>query len=205
LPYTTLFRSILRHSTAHLLAQTVSRLFKGAKCGVGPVIDNGFYYDIDSTEPITADDLQAIEKEMKQIVNENIEIHRIEVTREEAIERFKEIGDEYKLELIDAIPAGEQVTLYEQGDFVDLCRGIHVPSTAKIREFKLLSIAGAYWRGDSDNKMLQRIYGTAFFKKDALKHHLKMLEEAKERDHRKIDRELELFMNSEKDAQGYPL
>src|SRR5699024_6537390 len=166
---------------------------------------NGFYYDIDSTEPITADDLQAIEKEMKQIVNENIEIHRIEVTREEAIERFKEIGDEYKLELIDAIPAGEQVTLYEQGDFVDLCRGIHVPSTAKIREFKLLSIAGAYWRGDSDNKMLQRIYGTAFFKKDALKHHLKMLEEAKERDHRKIGRELELFTNSQKVGQGLPL
>src|SRR5699024_4458933 len=196
---------ILRHSTAHLLAQAVSRLFKGAKFGVGPVIDNGFYYDIDSTEPITADDLQAIEKEMKQIVNENIEIHRIEVTREEAIERFKEIGDEYKLELIDAIPAGEQVTLYEQGDFVDLCRGIHVPSTAKIREFKLLSIAGAYWRGDSDNKMLQRIYGTAFFKKDALKHHLKMLEEAKERDHRKIGRELELFTNSQKVGQGLPL
>lgn len=196
---------ILRHSTAHLLAQAVSRLFKGAKFGVGPVIDNGFYYDIDSPEPITADDLQAIEKEMKQIVNENIEIHRIEVTREEAIERFKEIGDEYKLELIDAIPAGEQVTLYEQGDFVDLCRGIHVPSTAKIREFKLLSIAGAYWRGDSDNKMLQRIYGTAFFKKDALKHHLKMLEEAKERDHRKIGRELELFMNSQKVGQGLPL
>lgn len=196
---------VLRHSTAHLLAQAVSRLFKGAKFGVGPVIANGFYYDIDSPEPITADDLAAIEKEMKQIVNENIDIHRIEVSREEAIEKFKEIGDEYKLELIDAIPEGEQVTLYEQGDFVDLCRGVHVPSTAKIREFKLLSIAGAYWRGDSNNKMLQRIYGTAFFNKEDLKQHLKMLEEAKERDHRKIGKELNLFTNSQKVGQGLPL
>ncbi len=196
---------ILRHSSAHTLAQAVKRLFKDAKFGVGPVIANGFYYDIDSSEPITADDLVAIEKEMKQIINENIEIKRIEVSREEAKKRFEEIGDEYKLELIDAIPEGEQVTLYEQGEFVDLCRGIHVPSTAKLREFKLLSVAGAYWRGDSNNKMLQRIYGTAFFKKDELKKHLQMLEEAKERDHRKIGKELNLFMNSQKVGQGLPM
>ncbi len=196
---------ILRHSTAHLLAQAVKRLFKDAKFGVGPAIENGFYYDIDSSVPITADDLVAIEKEMKQIVNENLEIVRLEVSRSEAERRFKEIGDEYKLELLEAIPADETVTIYEQGEFIDLCRGVHVPSTSKIREFKLQSIAGAYWRGDSDNKMLQRIYGTAFFKKDELKAYLKMLEEAKERDHRKIGKELNLFMNSQKVGQGLPM
>ena len=196
---------ILRHSSAHVLAQAVKRLFKDAKFGVGPVIENGFYYDIDSSVPITADDLPEIEKEMKKIVNENIEIVRRDVSRAEAINLFKEIGDEYKLELIEAIPEDEQVSIYEQGDFVDLCRGVHVPSTAKLKEFKLLSIAGAYWRGDSDNKMLQRIYGTAFFKKEDLKAHLKMLEEAKERDHRKIGKELDLFMNSQKVGQGLPM
>lgn len=196
---------ILRHSSAHVLAQAVKRLFKDAKFGVGPVIENGFYYDIDSSVPITADDLVDIEKEMKQIVNENIEIVRRDVSRAEAEGVFKEIGDEYKLELLEAIPEDEQVSLYEQGDFVDLCRGVHVPSTAKLKEFKLLSIAGAYWRGDSNNKMLQRIYGTAFFKKADLKAHLKMLEEAKERDHRKIGRELNLFMNSQKVGQGLPM
>ncbi|MCZ2258008.1 threonine--tRNA ligase [Sporosarcina sp. G11-34] len=196
---------ILRHSTAHVLAQAVKRLFKGSKFGVGPAIENGFYYDIDSPEPITSEDLVAIEKEMKKIVNENIEFIRHDVSRAEAERRFKEIGDEYKLELLEAIPEDEQVSLYEQGEFVDLCRGVHVPSTAKLKEFKLLSIAGAYWRGNSDNKMLQRIYGTAFFKKDELAAHLKMLEEAKERDHRKIGRELNLFMNSQKVGQGLPM
>ena len=196
---------ILRHSSAHVLAQAVKRLFKDAKFGVGPVIENGFYYDIDSSVPITADDLPEIEKEMKKIVNENIEIVRRDVSRAEAIKLFTEIGDEYKLELIEAIPEDEQVSIYEQGDFVDLCRGVHVPSTAKLKEFKLLSIAGAYWRGDSDNKMLQRIYGTAFFKKEDLKAHLKMLEEAKERDHRRIGKELDLFMNSQKVGQGLPM
>ncbi|MBO1910057.1 TGS domain-containing protein, partial [Microvirga sp. 3-52] len=131
---------ILRHSSAHVLAQAVKRLFKDAKFGVGPVIENGFYYDIDSSVPITADDLPEIEKEMKKIVNENIEIVRRDVSRSEAIELFKEIGDEYKLELIEAIPENEQVSIYEQGDFVDLCRGVHLPSTAKLKEFKLLSI-----------------------------------------------------------------
>lgn len=194
---------VLRHSSAHLLAQAVKRLFKGVKLGVGPVIENGFYYDIDSPEPITAEDLLAIEKEMKKIINENIEIVRHDVSRAEAFEKFKE--DEYKIELLEAIAEDDQVSIYEQGDFFDLCRGVHVPSTGKLKEFKLLSIAGAYWRGNSDNKMLQRIYGTAFFTKEELAAHMQMLEEAKERDHRKIGKELDLFMNSQKVGQGLPM
>ncbi|MFS0887616.1 threonine--tRNA ligase [Peribacillus frigoritolerans] len=196
---------VLRHSTAHLMAQAIKRLYKNAKFGVGPVIEGGFYYDMDLEESLTPEDLPLIEKEMKKIVNENLAISRIEVSRDEAISRFKEIGDGYKLELIDAIPADQQVTLYEQGEFFDLCRGIHVPSTGKIKEFKLLSIAGAYWRGDSKNKMLQRIYGTAFYKKEDLAEHLRLLEEAKERDHRKIGKELNLFMSSQKVGQGLPM
>jgi len=194
---------ILRHSTAHLMAQAIKRLFPNVKLGVGPVIENGFYYDMDLDHSITPEDLPLIEKEMKKIVNENIEVVRKEVSRDEAKQMFGH--DEYKQELIDAIPADEKVTIYEQGDFADLCRGVHVPSTGKIKEFKLLSIAGAYWRGDSNNKMLQRIYGTAFFKKEDLEHHLKMLEEAKERDHRKLGKELSLFTNSQKVGQGLPL
>lgn len=196
---------ILRHSTAHLLAQAVKRKFPDAKLGIGPVIDNGFYYDIDSPTPITAEDLPELEKEMKRIIGENLPVVRHDVSREEAEKRFKEIDDPYKLELLEAIPEGEQVSIYEQGEFFDLCRGIHVPSTGKLKEFKLLSIAGAYWRGNSDNKMLQRIYGTAFFKKEELQEHLRMLEEAKERDHRKIGKELQLFTNSQKVGQGLPL
>ncbi|WP_078391903.1 threonine--tRNA ligase [Shouchella patagoniensis] len=194
---------IMRHSTAHLMAQAVKRLFPGVKLGVGPVIEGGFYYDIDADESITAEDLPKIEKEMKKIVGENIEIVREEVSRSEAVSRFKD--DEYKVELIQAIPEGETVTIYTQGDFFDLCRGIHVPSTNKIKEFKLLSTAGAYWRGDSKNKMLQRIYGTAFFTKEELNKHLKMLEEAKERDHRKLGKELGIFALSQKVGQGLPL
>ncbi|KIO65024.1 Threonyl-tRNA synthetase [Caldibacillus thermoamylovorans] len=196
---------ILRHSTAHLMAQAIKRLYKNVKLGVGPVIENGFYYDIDLEESITPEDLPKIEKEMKKIVNENLEIVRKVVSREEAIQMYKEIGDEYKLELIEAIPENETVTIYEQGEFFDLCRGVHVPSTGKIKEFKLLSIAGAYWRGDSDNKMLQRIYGTAFFTKAELDAHLKMLEEAKERDHRKLGKELGIFAINQLVGQGLPL
>ncbi|MED3571336.1 threonine--tRNA ligase [Cytobacillus praedii] len=196
---------ILRHSSAHLMAQAIKRLYKNVKLGVGPVIEGGFYYDIDLEESITPEDLPLIEKEMKKIINENIEIVRKEVSRDEAVQLFKEIDDEYKLELIEAIPADETVTLYEQGEFVDLCRGVHVPSTGKLKEFKLLSIAGAYWRGNSDNKMLQRIYGTAFFNKEGLAEHLRLLEEAKERDHRKIGKELSLFTNSQLVGQGLPL
>lgn len=172
---------------------------------MGPVIENGFYYDVDMEEALTPEDLPKIEKEMKKIVGENLPIVRKEVSREEARARFAEIGDDLKLELLDAIPEGETVSIYEQGEFFDLCRGVHVPSTGKIKEFKLLSLAGAYWRGDSNNKMLQRIYGTAFFKKAELDEHLRLLEEAKERDHRKLGKELKLFAISQKVGQGLPL
>ncbi|HDP4622778.1 TPA: threonine--tRNA ligase [Staphylococcus aureus] len=194
---------VLRHSTAHLMAHAIKRLYGNVKFGVGPVIEGGFYYDFDIDQNISSDDFEQIEKTMKQIVNENMKIERKVVSRDEAKELFS--NDEYKLELIDAIPEGENVTLYSQGDFTDLCRGVHVPSTAKIKEFKLLSTAGAYWRGDSNNKMLQRIYGTAFFDKKELKAHLQMLEERKERDHRKIGKELELFTNSQLVGAGLPL
>ncbi|MFJ7727179.1 threonine--tRNA ligase [Neobacillus sp. NPDC097160] len=196
---------VLRHSTAHLMAQAVKRLYPDVNLGVGPVIEGGFYYDMDLEESLTPEDLPKIEKEMAKIVNENLEIIRKEVSRDEAVQLFKEMDDPYKLELIEAIPDEESVTLYQQGEFVDLCRGIHVPSTGKIKEFKLLSIAGAYWRGNSDNKMLQRVYGTAFFKKEDLAEHLRLLEEAKERDHRKIGKELSLFTNSQLVGQGLPL
>ncbi|WP_339203022.1 threonine--tRNA ligase [Bacillus sp. FSL K6-1366] len=196
---------IMRHSAAHLLAQAIKRIYKDVKFGVGPVIENGFYYDVEMDEAITPEDLPKIEKEMKKIVNANLPIVRKEVSREEAKARFAEIGDDLKLELLDAIPEGETVSIYEQGEFFDLCRGVHVPSTGKIKEFKLLSLAGAYWRGDSKNQMLQRVYGTAFFKKADLEEHLRMLEEAKERDHRKLGKELKLFANSQKVGQGLPL
>ncbi|HBI1486292.1 TPA: threonine--tRNA ligase [Staphylococcus aureus] len=194
---------VLRHSTAHLMAHAIKRLYGNVKFGVGPVIEGGFYYDFDIDQNISSDDFEQIEKTMKQIVNENMKIERKVVSRDEAKELFS--NDEYKLELIDAIPEDENVTLYSQGDFTDLCRGVHVPSTAKIKEFKLLSTAGAYWRGDSNNKMLQRIYGAAFFDKKELKAHLQMLEERKERDHRKIGKELELFTNSQLVGAGLPL
>ncbi|HGO1558809.1 TPA: threonine--tRNA ligase [Staphylococcus aureus] len=194
---------VLRHSTAHLMAHAIKRLYGNVKFGVGPVIEGGFYYDFDIDQNISSDDFEQIEKTMKQIVNVNMKIERKVVSRDEAKELFS--NDEYKLELIDAIPEDENVTLYSQGDFTDLCRGVHVPSTAKIKEFKLLSTAGAYWRGDSNNKMLQRIYGTAFFDKKELKAHLQMLEERKERDHRKIGKELELFTNSQLVGAGLPL
>ncbi|HDR4420767.1 TPA: threonine--tRNA ligase [Bacillus cereus] len=198
---------ILRHSTAHLLAQALKRLYKDVKIelGIGPVIENGFYYDIDMEEAITVEDFKKIEKEMQKIVNENLEIVRHEVPRAEALRRFEEIGDELKLDLINDLPEDAVISIYEQGEFFDLCRGVHLPSTGKIKVFKLLSVAGAYWRGDSNNKMLQRIYGTAFVKKAELDEHLRMLEEAKERDHRKLGKELKLFTNSQKVGQGLPL
>ncbi|MGV3244173.1 threonine--tRNA ligase [Staphylococcus sp. 11261D007BR] len=194
---------VLRHSTAHLMAQALKRLYGDVKFGVGPVIDGGFYYDFDMDEKVSSDDFEKIEKTMRQIVDENHKIERKVVSRDEAKAFFKD--DEYKLELIDAIPEGENVTLYTQGEFTDLCRGVHVPSTSKIKEFKLLSTAGAYWRGDSNNKMLQRIYGTAFFDKKDLKAHLKLLEERKERDHRRIGKDLELFTNNQLVGAGLPL
>ena len=194
---------VLRHSTAHLMAQALKRIYGDVKFGVGPVIEGGFYYDFDMDEKVSSDDFEKIEKTMKQIVNENYKIERKVVSREEAKDFFKD--DPYKLELIDVIPEDENVTLYTQGEFTDLCRGVHVPSTSKIKEFKLLSTAGAYWRGDSNNKMLQRIYGTAYFTKEHLEQHLVRLQEARERDHRKLGKELGIFTTSQKVGAGLPL
>ncbi|WP_058307138.1 threonine--tRNA ligase [Gracilibacillus massiliensis] len=196
---------VLRHSTAHLMAQAIKRLYDNVKLGVGPTIEGGFYYDIDMEETITPEDLPRIEKEMKRIVDENLEVVRKEVSRNEAKAIYEEIGDDLKLELLEAIPEDETVTIYEQGEFFDLCRGVHVPQTSKIKIFKLLSISGAYWRGDSNNQMLQRIYGTAFDKQGQLDEYLRLREEAKERDHRKIGKELGIFTVSQKVGQGLPL
>ncbi|WP_407372451.1 threonine--tRNA ligase [Carnobacterium sp.] len=193
---------ILRHSTAHLMANALRRLYPDIKFGVGPAISTGFYYDTDSEAPITDEDIPKIEAEMMAIVKENNPIVRKEVTREEALEIFKD--DPYKVELITALPESEKITVYDQGDFVDLCRGVHVPSTGRIQVFKLLSLAGAYWRGNSDNKMMQRVYGTAFFDKKDLKEFIKMREEAKLRDHRKLGKELDLFMISPEVGSGLP-
>lgn len=194
---------VYRHSTAHLMAQAVKRLYgsESVHLGVGPVIEDGFYYDMDLGHSITADDLIAIEREMLKIVQEDLPILRKEVGRKEAERIFQD--DPYKMELIRELPEDEVISVYEQGEFVDLCRGPHLPSTGRIKAFKLMSVAGAYWRGDSDNKMLQRIYGTAFPKKSQLDEHLLLLEEAKKRDHRKLGKELGLFMFSE-EAPGMP-
>ncbi|RED66496.1 threonine--tRNA ligase [Cohnella phaseoli] len=198
---------VMRHSTAHLLAQAIKRIYGGdkVKLGIGPVIEDGFYYDIDMEQSITPEDLAAIEKEMEKIVKENLPITRREVSREEALGIFEEINDPLKLELIRDLPEGVAITIYDQGEFFDLCRGPHLPSTGRIKSFKLLSVAGAYWRGDSKNKMLQRIYGTAFAKKAELDEHLHFLEEAKKRDHRKLGRELKMFTFSREVGQGLPL
>ena len=192
---------VIRHSSAHLLAQAVKRLYPQALFGIGPVIENGFYYDIDLDISLTPEDLVTIEKEMNKIIKENHAVRRLEVSREEALERFSD--DWLKLELIRDLPEDAVISVYTQGEFYDLCRGVHVPSTGKIKAVKLQSIAGAYWRGNSDNKMLQRIYGTAFYNKEDLKAHLHMLEEAKKRDHRKLGKELGLFTLME-EGPGFP-
>lgn len=194
---------ILRHSSAHLMANALRRLFPDIKFGVGPAIESGFYYDTDNADQsITVEDLPAIEAEMMKIVKENNPIVREVVSKEEALLLFAD--DPYKIELIKELPADEIITVYRQDDFVDLCRGVHVPSTGRIQVFQLLSVAGAYWRGKSTNPMMQRIYGTAFFDKKALKDFIKMREEAKERDHRKLGKELDLFMISQEVGSGLP-
>ncbi|HSH69839.1 MAG TPA: threonine--tRNA ligase [Deferrisomatales bacterium] len=184
---------VLRHSAAHLMAQAVKRLFDPVKVAIGPATADGFYYDFDTPRPFRPEDFAAIEAEMARIVQSAIPVERQELTREQALELFSSQGETYKVELIRDLPAGEIITLYRQGEFADLCRGPHVPHTGKLKVVKLLSVAGAYWRGDEKNAMLQRIYGTAFATKDDLKHRLLMLEEARKRDHRKLGRELELF------------
>ncbi|NIK78534.1 threonyl-tRNA synthetase [Paenibacillus castaneae] len=198
---------VYRHSTAHLLAQAIKRLYGNAnvKLGIGPVIEDGFYYDIDMEQSLTPEDLVKIEKEMEKIVQQNLDIRRRIVSREEALAIFTELDDNLKLELIRDLPEDSVITMYDQGEFFDLCRGPHLPSTGRIKAFKLLSVAGAYWRGDSKNKMLQRIYGTAFPKKAQLDEHLHFLEEAKKRDHRKLGRELKMFTFSREVGQGLPL
>lgn len=184
---------IIRHSTAHLLAYAVKELFPDAQVTIGPVIDNGFYYDFAYKRPFTPEDLAAIEKKMAELAKRDIPVRREVWSRDDAVQFFLAQGEKYKAELIAAIPAGEEVSLYREGDFVDLCRGPHVPSTGRLKVFKLMKVAGAYWRGDSKNEMLQRIYGTAWAKKDELDAYLHMLEEAEKRDHRKLGQRLDLF------------
>ena len=184
---------LLRHSCAHLMAQAVSRLYPEAKFAIGPVIEDGFYYDMAYERPFTPEDLERIEAEMRKIVKENIKVERKEVSRDAALEQYEKAGERFKVEIVRDLPQDAVITEYTQGDFTDLCRGPHLPSTGYCKVFKLLSVAGAYWRGDKDNEMLQRIYGTAWFSKEDLDSYLKMLEEAKKRDHRKLGRAMDLF------------
>lgn len=193
----------LRHSASHVLAQAVKRLFPETKLAIGPAIDTGFYYDFDTEHTFTPEDLEAIEKEMKKIAKENLKIERFELPREEALELMKD--EPYKVELIQELPEDAVISFYKQGEFTDLCAGPHIAYTSKVKAYKLLSATGAYWRGDEKNKMLQRIYGTAFATKEELAEHLEKLEEAKKRDHNKLGRELELFTTSELIGQGLPI
>lgn len=184
---------VIRHSTSHIMAQAVKRIYKDVKLAIGPSIENGFYYDFDIETPLTIEDLEKIEKEMNNIVKENLKFERIDVSREEALKIMKEKNEYYKIELIKELPEEEKISLYKQGDYIDLCRGPHIPSTKYAKAFKLTSVAGAYWRGNEKNKMLQRVYGVAFQDKEKLETHLHNLEEAKKRDHRKLGKELKLF------------
>lgn len=195
---------VMRHSCAHVLAQAVSRIFPGTKFAIGPVIENGFYYDF-ADHVFTPEDLPLIEAEMKKIISEDLPIVREVLSRDEALAMFRDREDRFKVEIIQDLPADETLTIYRQGEFVDLCRGPHLPSTGRIKEFKLMSIAGAYWRGDSDREMLTRVYAVAFAKKAELEEHLRLLEEAKQRDHRKLGKELGIFMLSKEVGQGLPL
>jgi len=192
---------VIRHSTAHLLAQAVKSLFPKAQVTIGPVIEDGFYYDFAYEESFTPEDLVAIEKKMAELVKENYVISRSVKSRDEAVKFFRDMGEEYKAEIIESIPANEDLSLYQQGDFIDLCRGPHAPSTGKLKSFKLMKLAGAYWRGDSNNEMLQRIYGTAWANKKDLKAYLHRLEEAEKRDHRKLGKQLNLF-HMQEEAPG---
>lgn len=193
----------LRHTASHIMAQAILRLWPETKLAIGPAIDNGFYYDMDTEHIFTPEDFPLIEKEMAKIVKENLMLSRQEVSREEALARFREAGDIYKVELIEDLPADATITLYTQGEFTDLCAGGHVPSTGKVKAFKLMSVAGAYWRGDEKNKMLQRVYGTAFPSKEELDQYLFLLAEAERRDHRKLGKELDLF-SFQPEGPGFP-
>ena len=192
---------VIRHSTAHLLAMAVQDLFPGAQVTIGPTIEDGFYYDFAFERAFTPDDLEAIEKRMAELSDADLPVQRLEMPRDEAVEAFKKLGEEYKVEIIRDLPAGEIISVYRQGDWMDLCRGPHVPSTGKLKAFKLTKVAGAYWRGDSNNAMLQRIYGTAWRNKKELKAYLTRIEEAEKRDHRKIGKKLDLF-HMQEEAPG---
>jgi len=192
---------VIRHSTAHLLAQATQQLYPKAQVTIGPVIDNGFYYDFAYKDGFSEQDLTKIEKKMNAIVKQNLPIERMEMSRDDAVKFFKSMGEHYKAEIIESIPTDETLSLYKQGDFVDLCRGPHVPSTSKLKAFKLMKLAGAYWRGDSNNEMLQRVYGTAWENKEDLAAHLHRLEEAEKRDHRKIGKTQNLF-HTQEEAPG---
>ena len=196
-------KKALRHTGSHIMAQAVRRLYKDVKLAIGPAIDTGYYYDFDVETPFSLDDLQKIEQEMQKIVRENLPLERFELPRAEAIEYMRGLGEPYKVELIEALPEDAVISFYRQGDFTDLCAGPHVPSTGYVKHVKLLSVAGAYWRGDERNKMLQRIYGTAFEKKSELEEYIFRLEEAKKRDHRKLGRELDLFSLHD-EGPGFP-
>ena len=195
----------LLHSTAHLMAQAVKSLYPDAKITIGPTIENGFYYDFDLEVPFSEELLDKIEQKMKELAKLNQEIIRHEVSTGEAAQIFDKLGESYKVEIIEQINPDDSITMYKQSDFTDLCRGPHVSNTSKIKHFKLLSTSGAYWRGDENNKMLQRIYGTVFSSKDALRTHLHNLEEAKKRDHRKLGKELKLFTFDDEVGPGLPL
>ena len=197
-------KDVFRHTSAHILAQAIKRLYPEAKFAIGPSIENGFYYDIDLEERLTMEDLAKLEAEMKKIAKEDLKVERYELPKEEALKWAKENGEIYKEELINELPEGEIISFYKQGDFTDLCRGPHLLSTKKVKAVKLLSVAGAYWRGDEKNKMLQRIYGISFEKNKDLEEYLHLLEEAKKRDHRKLGKELELFFIPE-EGPGFPL
>lgn len=197
-------RDIFRHSSAHIMAQAVKELYPEAKLAIGPAIEDGFYYDFDLKTPLTPADLEKIQKRMNELVKQDIQFEREVLGKDEAIQLFKDLGEDYKIELIENLPEDAEISCYRQGEFVDLCAGPHVGSTSRIKAFKLTSVAGSYWRGDENNTMLQRVYGTSFFKQSHLEEHLRLLEEAKKRDHRKLGRELDLFSLTE-DAPGMPL
>ena len=197
--------NVYRHTTSHVLAQAVKNIFPTSKLAIGPTVENGFYYDIEFKTPISQEDLVKIEKEMQSIIKSDLPIERLTYSKREALKIFKDFSEPYKVELVHDLPAGQTISFYKQGDFMDLCRGPHLPSTGKIKAFKLTSITGAYWRGNEKNKMLTRIYGTAFAKKSELDEYLTALEEAKKRDHNKLGRELGLFMTEEVIGQGLPL
>ncbi|MBR5460150.1 MAG: threonine--tRNA ligase, partial [Clostridia bacterium] len=198
-------RDALRHTASHILAQAVKRLFPEVKLAIGPSIKDGFYYDFDTDHPFTEEDLDKLEAEMKKIVKENLKLERFTLPREEAIKLMEEKGEPYKVELILDLPEDEELSFFKQGDYVDLCAGPHVTYTSAVKAFKLLSATGAYWRGSEKNKMLTRIYGTAFASKDELATHLEALEEAKRRDHNKLGRELEFFTTVDSIGQGLPI